>query len=302
MVAGRLLLRPVLRAVAAARTPELFTGITLFLALGVSWATALAGLSMALGAFLAGLLISETEYRHQVEADIAPFRGLLLALFFMAIGMGIDVRHAGRQLAVVAARRGGGAGGEGGRRRGAGAGVRAAVGDGGVPGIRPVAGGRVRLRPRHPGDEAGALPAETGGLAMLVVAISIAATPLLMRAGHAAARRVHRVADAEAELGSDARDLRRHALILGLGRVGRTVVQLLKTTEREYVALDRDPEAVAEGRARGIVGVLRRRQPTRRCCARPGWGARPSSSSPWTTRRRPRARCTPSARRTTTCP
>lgn len=251
MVAGRLLLRPLLRGVAAARTPELFTGITLFLVLGVSWATALAGLSMALGAFLAGLLISETEYRHQVEADIAPFRGLLLALFFMAIGMGIDIGMLAGSWGVV------------------GAGVLAVLATKAI-----VVAGLARAFGQPWGTAvflgfalsqagefgfvlvtlamtAGALPAETGALAMLVVAISITVTPLLMRAGHAAARRVHRTADADAELASDARDLRRHVLILGLGRVGRTVVQLLKTTDREYLALDRDAEAVAEGRARG---------------------------------------------------
>ncbi|WP_420130051.1 monovalent cation:proton antiporter-2 (CPA2) family protein [Longimicrobium sp.] len=256
MAAGRLLLRPVLRGVAAARTPELFTGITLFLVLGVSWATALAGLSMALGAFLAGLLISETEYRHQVEADIAPFRGLLLALFFMAIGMGIDVGVLAGSWHVV------------------GAGVLAVLAAKAI-----VVAGLARAFGQPWGtavflgfalSQAGefgfvlvtlattakALSAETGELAMLVIAVSIAVTPLLMRAGHAAARRVHRTADADAELAGDARDLRRHVLILGLGRVGRTVVQLLKTTDRAYLALDRDAEAVAEGRARGIAAYF----------------------------------------------
>lgn len=252
MAAGRLLLRPVLRTVAAARTPELFTGITLFLALGVSQATALAGLSMALGAFLAGLLISETEYRHQVEADIAPFRGLLLALFFMAIGMGIDVGMLADRWHVVLA------------------GVLAVLA---VKALVVAGLARVFGQPwgtavflgfalSQAGEfgfvlvtlamGSGALQAGTGGLAMLVVATSIAATPLLMRAGHAAARRVHAGGDPEAELRTDARDLRRHALVLGLGRAGRTVVQLLEATGREYLALDRDPEAVAAGRARGI--------------------------------------------------
>lgn len=252
MAAGRLLLRPVLRVVAAARTPELFTGVTLFLALGVSWATALAGLSMALGAFLAGLLISETEYRHQVEADIAPFRGLLLALFFMAIGMGIDVRMLAGSAHLVAA------------------GVLAllAVKAVVVTGLARVFGQPwgtavfVGFALAQAGEfgfvlvtlsmSGGGLSAQTGGMAMLVIAISIATTPLLMRAGHAAARRVHRGADeTQGQLRDDARDLRRHALVLGLGRAGRTVVQLLEAMEVEYLALDRDTEAVAEGRARG---------------------------------------------------
>lgn len=253
MAAGRLLLRPVLRGVAAARTPELFTAITLFVALGVSWATALAGLSMALGAFLAGLLISETEYRHQVEADIAPFRGLLLALFFMVIGMEIDVRLlAGNapligagvlavlvvKAAVVAALA---------RAFGQPAGTAVFLG------FALAQAGEFAFVLITLAREGGAMTPQTGGLALLVVALSIALTPLLMVAGRAAAARVHRAAaDPQGELMHGTRDLRRHALVLGLGRVGRTVAQLLEAAEREYVALDRDPEAVAEGRKRKI--------------------------------------------------
>jgi CPA2 family monovalent cation:H+ antiporter-2 len=253
MAAGRLLLRPVLRGVAAARTPELFTAITLFVALGVSWATALAGLSMALGAFLAGLLISETEYRHQVEADIAPFRGLLLALFFMAIGMGIDVRllagnaHlvaagvlallAAKAVVITALARAFG------QPWGTAVFVGFALAQAGEFGFVLVTLAR----------EAGALGERTGGLALLVVALSIACTPLLMMAGRAAASRVHRASgDPQGLLERETHDLRRHALVLGLGRVGRTVAQLLEAAEREYVALDRDPEVVAAGRARKI--------------------------------------------------
>ena len=88
---GRLALRPLLRVVARAGDPELFTGIALLLVLGVGGLTQLAGLSMALGAFLAGVLIAETEYRPQVEGDVQPFRGILLALFFMTVGMSIDI-------------------------------------------------------------------------------------------------------------------------------------------------------------------------------------------------------------------
>ncbi len=88
---GRLAFRPALRLVAPDGTPELFTGIVLLVVLGVGWVTEQAGLSMALGAFLAGLLLAETEYRPQVEGDIQPFRGILLTLFFMTVGMGLDL-------------------------------------------------------------------------------------------------------------------------------------------------------------------------------------------------------------------
>ena len=89
--AGRLLLRPLFQAVAAARSPDLFATAALLVVLGAGWVMTRGGLSMALGAFLAGVLLSETAYRHQVEADIRPFRGILLGLFFMAIGLSMDL-------------------------------------------------------------------------------------------------------------------------------------------------------------------------------------------------------------------
>ena len=105
LAVGRLLLRPFLRAVTRGGDPELFTGIVLLLVLGIGWLTEQAGLSMALGAFLAEVLIAETEYRPQVEGDIQPFRGILLALFFMTVGMGVDLtmiaRHAPLLLALL---------------------------------------------------------------------------------------------------------------------------------------------------------------------------------------------------------
>ncbi len=91
LAAGRLALRPWLRSVARGGTPELFTAIVLLLVLGIGWLTEQVGLSMALGAFLAGVLVAGTEYRPQVEGDVQPFRGILLALFFMTVGMGVNV-------------------------------------------------------------------------------------------------------------------------------------------------------------------------------------------------------------------
>src|SRR6185312_16166020 len=92
LVAGRLLLRPLYRMIAGTRSPELLTAATLLVVLGTAWATMQGGLSMALGAFLAGLMLAGTEYRHQIDADIRPARGLLLGLFFVSIGMLIDFR------------------------------------------------------------------------------------------------------------------------------------------------------------------------------------------------------------------
>ena len=88
---GRLLLRPLFRLVARSGMPEAFTGAALLTVLGAAWLMLQAGLSPGLGAFLAGVLLSDSEFRHEVEAQIEPFKGLLLGLFFMAVGMGIDI-------------------------------------------------------------------------------------------------------------------------------------------------------------------------------------------------------------------
>ncbi|SFE59548.1 glutathione-regulated potassium-efflux system protein KefC [Paracidovorax wautersii] len=90
VLGGRLALRPLLRWIARSNTPEIFTAASLLLVVGIAYLMVLVGLSMALGAFLAGVLLAESEYRRELEADIEPFKGLLLGLFFMAVGMSID--------------------------------------------------------------------------------------------------------------------------------------------------------------------------------------------------------------------
>ncbi len=87
---GRLLLRPLFRWIARSKTPEIFTAASLLLVVGIAGLMQLVGLSMALGAFLAGVLLAESEYRRELETDIEPFKGLLLGLFFIAVGMSID--------------------------------------------------------------------------------------------------------------------------------------------------------------------------------------------------------------------
>ena len=107
LAAGRYVLQPIFRFAAQTGSRDLIMAITLFMVVGVAAATGVAGLSTALGAFLAGLLLSETEYRHQIEIDIAPFKGLLIGLFFITVGMTIDIdavwAHIGLVLAAVVA-------------------------------------------------------------------------------------------------------------------------------------------------------------------------------------------------------
>jgi CPA2 family monovalent cation:H+ antiporter-2 len=98
----RTILRWLLRFAANTNAPEVFTGLTLLLVIGAGWMTEIAGLSMALGAFLAGLMVADTEFRHQINADIQPFRGLLLGLFFISVGMSLDLALAWERAASIA--------------------------------------------------------------------------------------------------------------------------------------------------------------------------------------------------------
>ncbi|MDB5870277.1 MAG: Kef-type potassium/proton antiporter, family, partial [Polaromonas sp.] len=105
ILGGRLLLRPLLRWIANSRTPEIFTAASLLLVVGIAALMQLVGLSMALGAFLAGVLLAESEYRRELETDIEPFKALLLGLFFIAVGMSIDFgvlwKFPGQMLAIL---------------------------------------------------------------------------------------------------------------------------------------------------------------------------------------------------------
>ena len=100
---GRLLLRPLFRIAARTQMPEVFTASTLLVVLGTAWLVGLAGISMSLGAFLAGVLLADSEYRHEIEARIDPFKGLLLGLFFISVGMTADIRMVPHQPVLIAA-------------------------------------------------------------------------------------------------------------------------------------------------------------------------------------------------------
>ena len=103
VLGGRLLLRPALRWIARSKTPEIFTAASLLLVVATAALMQAVGLSMALGAFLAGVLLAESEYRRELETDLEPFKGLLLGLFFIAVGMSIDFAVVLRNPALVAA-------------------------------------------------------------------------------------------------------------------------------------------------------------------------------------------------------
>jgi monovalent cation:H+ antiporter-2, CPA2 family len=252
MAIGRLALRPVLRAVARGGTPELFTGIVLLLVLGIGWVTEQAGLSMALGAFLAGLLVAETEYRPQVESDVQPFRGLLLALFFMTVGMGIDAgllwRHAPLLVGLLAALLIGKALILAGLCRAFGL----SLGMGAGIGLMLAQSGEFAFVLFTLARGQGVLPAEAAQTAILLVGLSMAATPALLTAARVVFRRHHQAASAAAALGHETRELRDHVVIAGFGRVGQTLALLLESRLVPYLALDLDAERVAEARRREL--------------------------------------------------
>ncbi|OEL38007.1 K(+) efflux antiporter 1, chloroplastic [Dichanthelium oligosanthes] len=247
---GRLLLRPIYKQIAENRNAEIFSANTLLVIFGTSLLTARAGLSMALGAFLAGLLLAETEFSLQVESDIAPYRGLLLGLFFMTVGMSIDPKLLlsnfpaisvvlglliiGKTLLVTFVGR--------------------------LFGVSTIAAVRVGLLLAPGGEFAfvafgeavnqGLLSPQLSSLLFLVVGISMALTPWLAAGGQFLASKFEQH-DVRSLLPveSETDDLQDHIIILGFGRVGQIIAQLLSERLIPFVALDVRSDRVAVGRA-----------------------------------------------------
>ncbi|KAG7619148.1 Regulator of K+ conductance N-terminal [Arabidopsis suecica] len=247
---GRLLLRPIYKQIAENRNAEIFSANTLLVILGTSLLTARAGLSMALGAFLAGLLLAETEFSLQVESDIAPYRGLLLGLFFMTVGMSIDPKLllanfplimgtlglllVGKTILVVII--------------------------GKLFGISIISAVRVGLLLAPGGEFAfvafgeavnqGIMTPQLSSLLFLVVGISMALTPWLAAGGQLIASRFE-LQDVRSLLPveSETDDLQGHIIICGFGRIGQIIAQLLSERLIPFVALDVSSDRVAIGRS-----------------------------------------------------
>ncbi|KAF8659978.1 hypothetical protein HU200_058061 [Digitaria exilis] len=238
---GRLFLRPIYKQIAENRNAEIFSANTLLVIFGTSLLTARAGLSMALGAFLAGLLLAETEFSLQVESDIAPYRGLLLGLFFMTVGMSIDPKLLlsnfpaisvilglliiGKTLLVTFV----------GRLFGVStiAAIRA--------GLMLAPGGEFAFVAFGDAVNQGLLSPQLSSLLFLVVGISMALTPWLAAGGQFLASKfeqqdVRSLLPVESEVFTD--DLQDHIIILGFGRVGQIIAQLLSERLIPFVALD----------------------------------------------------------------
>ncbi|MGA8169607.1 MAG: cation:proton antiporter [Methylocystis sp.] len=254
ILGGRLLLRPLFRLVAAAQSTELFMAACLLVVVGSGVASAAAGFSMGLGAFIAGLLLAETEFRREIEITIEPFKGLLLGLFFVSIGAGLDIGvilrdpvpialHAGGLVALKSLM------------------IFALARAFGLPGA--VAGEIALLL--APGGEfafvlltsaiaAGVLPGGQGADAMVVVTLSMFAIPALGRLGARFARE-KTPAELQAEFahlapeGDVALD---RVVIVGYGRVGALVGDMLRRHDIPFVAIDDAVEIVAARRDEGV--------------------------------------------------
>lgn len=249
---GRIVLKPLMNLVAANRSPEVFAALTLLLVLAAGTVTHVAGLSMAFGALLAGMLLADTAYRHQVHAEIDHFRGLLLGLFFMTVGMLLDTellpRHGLEILLLL----------------------------GGILLLKGVVifvlcwrlflrvSGSVRLGLLlcQGGEFALVLFALSGRERLvaplfqqeltIVVVLSMIATPFLAMLGEKLAPGLARRTEVDSDsLPQIAGEIRDHVIIAGYGRIGRAVAERLDQAGIPWVASDSDPAVVNLSRHKG---------------------------------------------------
>src|SRR6266568_494518 len=250
IIFGRFLLQPLFRLVASTRSRDLFIATALFVVIAAGVITNQAGLSMALGAFVAGLLLAETEYRRAVEATIDPFKGLLLGIFFFTVGMDIDVRELLREPLLLA---------------------------GGVFGLIalkslvivglaklfrvswPVAvemglllgaGGEFAFVGIAMASQLRLIDSATATFVLTVTSVTMALIPLLSFVARHFASRL-RFAAAPPELAARPSVRQSHAIVVGYGRVGKVVCGLLNEHGIPYIAADFDASTVTRDRRDG---------------------------------------------------
>lgn len=255
MAVGRIVVRPVFRLVGQTRSRELFMATVLLIVIGTATITAKAGLSLSLGAFLAGLLLAETEYRHQIEIDIEPFKGLLLGLFFMSVGMTIDVAAVLDEplwtplsvlgllaiksaiVFVLAAAFG--------HARSVAAETALLLGQGGEFAFVVLAAALGQ----------GLLPASTVQFMLIVTSLSMLATPAVARLASVVGKRLEdaeRRRDDSATVDAAERT-EGHVVIAGYGRVGQLLGSLLDARCIAHIGIDVDPNVVERLRREGVT-------------------------------------------------
>jgi monovalent cation:proton antiporter-2 (CPA2) family protein len=248
---SRLLLTPFLKLVATTKTAEVFTAAAVFIALGTAWLLEAGGLSLALGAFLAGLMLADSHYRHQIIADIEPFRGILLGLFFMAVGMTInfglmfEYRYllVGLVLGLLIIKSG------------------IIWGVCRIIGITPANSIRTSMLLSQSGEfgfvlfglavTSSLFSNELFQLLTLLVALTMIATPLMHRLGEYIGNRLD-PDDGSHDIKTSHLDTEQpYAIIAGFGRVGRRVANLLQKADIPYLAIEKDIERVLKGAKAG---------------------------------------------------
>lgn len=251
---GKNFLQPVFRFVARARSSEAFIAVILFTVLATSSLTQMLGLSDTLGAFLAGVMLAETKFRHQVEADIKPFRGLLLGLFFITVGFSIDLNLAWANLGAVASMVGGLLLAKTAIIALAGVTFGLSLGSALRTGLLLSQGGEFAFVIFGLATSVGVLPADVAQLMLLVVAVSMALTPLLADIG----RRISVALERKRGLigvrmeDADSADARDFVMVAGWGRVGQSVCEMLDAKLVRYMAFDMSPTRVIDARNKGL--------------------------------------------------
>ena len=249
---GRLVLRPFLRLVATADGPEVFMAATVLIAIGTGALTAAFGVSMALGAFVAGLLLAETEYRRAIEATLEPFKALLLGVFFFSVGLSIDlslvatrpivfigslVLLVGLKMSVVLP-------------------LVRAFGQSWTVAVRTALllgpAGEFAFVTMNLATDAGVVSHETGGFITTLTAVSMAMVPLLDALGGRFADRMKPVAAVDpALLVTPPTTADKRVVVVGYGRVGQLVCEMLKRHKVPFIAVDSDAREIADLRRSG---------------------------------------------------
>jgi CPA2 family monovalent cation:H+ antiporter-2 len=253
LIGGRVI-HPLFRAFARHRQPDVFMALILLSTFGIAGLSAMAGLSMALGALIAGLLLAETEFKHEVELMVEPFKGLLMGLFFMTVGMGMDPLQiveaplwlACAVLLLVSIKT---------------LVIAPIMRLGGLPWGRALEGG---LLLGQGGEFAfivigyavstRLLDANLGGRVMLAVGLSLFLTPLLARLGRSIGERAEEDARTREtqEAGAELETARGHVIIAGFGRVGQQLAKLLAAQGIPYVAFENDAKLVSKLHKEGV--------------------------------------------------
>ncbi len=257
LLVGRRVVRPLFRLVGSSKSPEVFLAATLLIILASATLTQSAGLTAALGAFLAGLLIAETEYRHEIEANIEPFKGLLMGMFFLSIGMYMDITAMLHQPGLILMSVAGLLlikatlmyilGRLFGLSRGQAVETGLLLGQGGEFAFAAIALA-VGLA---------VVPADTAQFMLLVVTATLFATPPVARLARVLAERLDRARTEGDDATFDvAPDLADHVVIAGYGRLGRLLAETLDRQQIAHIALDLDVDRVSALRSRGAPVFL----------------------------------------------